>query len=192
MCFLCSPPQEVLVGVRAGYRGRPDSRGAPGSFKCPMYSTDTLHPRLTSLAEDWLILLYCPVSWCKFTWALSVVLLDIVSCFKGVARGLRLCGWTEMPGCWGNREDNFWFYTFFLGETIFTRLYIGLLLRERERESARGTGGNRSGMLMLIIPLIRSDPHSDKGYNSTSNVTRHRHARKKLTLHYKKTSPTLQ
>ncbi|KAH3862558.1 hypothetical protein DPMN_025525 [Dreissena polymorpha] len=28
--FLCSPPQEVLVGVRKGYRGRPDSRGAPG------------------------------------------------------------------------------------------------------------------------------------------------------------------
>ena len=76
------------MGVRAGYRGRPDSRGAPGSFKCPVYSTDTLHPRLTSLAEDLLvhkhrlvqILLYCPVSWCKFTWALSVVLLDIVRC----------------------------------------------------------------------------------------------------------------
>ncbi|KAH3870530.1 hypothetical protein DPMN_033719 [Dreissena polymorpha] len=29
-----------------GYRKRPDSRGAPGSFKCPVYSTDTLHPRL--------------------------------------------------------------------------------------------------------------------------------------------------
>ncbi|KAH3736001.1 hypothetical protein DPMN_042561 [Dreissena polymorpha] len=51
---MCSPPQEVLVGVREGNRGRPDSRGAPGSFKCPVYSTDTLHPRLTSLAEDWL------------------------------------------------------------------------------------------------------------------------------------------
>ena len=25
------------------------------------------------------------------------------------------------------------------------------------------SGGNRSGMLMLTIPLIRSDPHSDKG-----------------------------
>ncbi|KAH3741855.1 hypothetical protein DPMN_048585 [Dreissena polymorpha] len=38
-----------------GYRKRPDSRGAPGSFKCPVYSTDTLHPRLTSLAEDILV-----------------------------------------------------------------------------------------------------------------------------------------
>ena len=26
------------------------------------------------------------MSWCKFTWALSVVLLDIVRCFNGVAR----------------------------------------------------------------------------------------------------------
>jgi len=50
-----SAPGEVLVGVRAGYRKRPDSRGAPGSFKCPVYSTDTLHPRLTSLAEDILV-----------------------------------------------------------------------------------------------------------------------------------------
>ncbi|KAH3768742.1 hypothetical protein DPMN_169959, partial [Dreissena polymorpha] len=40
------------IGVR-----RPDSRGAPGSFKCPVYSTDTLHPRLTSLAEDLLYIL---------------------------------------------------------------------------------------------------------------------------------------
>ncbi|KAH3718003.1 hypothetical protein DPMN_060800 [Dreissena polymorpha] len=43
---------DYRLGVRAGYRGRPDSRGAPGSFKCPVYNTDTLHPRLTSLAED--------------------------------------------------------------------------------------------------------------------------------------------
>ncbi|KAH3846265.1 hypothetical protein DPMN_088564 [Dreissena polymorpha] len=42
-----------------------------------------------------------------------------------------------MTGCWGYREDNFWFDTFFLGETIFTRLYIGLFLRERERERER-------------------------------------------------------
>ncbi|KAH3850651.1 hypothetical protein DPMN_093076 [Dreissena polymorpha] len=50
-----------------GYRKRPDSRGAPGSFKCPVYSTDTLHPRLTSLAEDILvhsvILLSCVISY---------------------------------------------------------------------------------------------------------------------------------
>ncbi|KAH3865646.1 hypothetical protein DPMN_028688 [Dreissena polymorpha] len=49
-----------------GYSKRPDSRGAPGSFKCPVYSTDTLHPRLTSLAEDILehsvILLSCVIT----------------------------------------------------------------------------------------------------------------------------------
>ncbi|KAH3768685.1 hypothetical protein DPMN_169904 [Dreissena polymorpha] len=44
-----------------GYRKRPDSRGAPGSFKCPVYSTDTLHPRLTSLAED--ILVHSVILW---------------------------------------------------------------------------------------------------------------------------------
>ncbi|KAH3862616.1 hypothetical protein DPMN_025586 [Dreissena polymorpha] len=44
--------RDYRLGVRKGYRGRPDSRGAPGSFKCPVYSTNTLHPRLTSLAED--------------------------------------------------------------------------------------------------------------------------------------------
>ncbi|KAH3896579.1 hypothetical protein DPMN_020757 [Dreissena polymorpha] len=53
-----------------GYRKRPDSRGAPGSFKCPVYSTDTLHPRLTSLAEDILvhsvILLSCVISYGNF------------------------------------------------------------------------------------------------------------------------------
>ena len=52
---MLSAPREVLVGVRAGYRQRPDSRGVPGSFKCPVYSTDTLHPLLTSLAEDMLV-----------------------------------------------------------------------------------------------------------------------------------------
>ncbi|KAH3783157.1 hypothetical protein DPMN_161085 [Dreissena polymorpha] len=54
MVVVLSAPREVLVGVRAGYRQRPDSRGVPGSFKCPVYSTDTLHPLLTSLAEDML------------------------------------------------------------------------------------------------------------------------------------------
>ncbi|KAH3888096.1 hypothetical protein DPMN_012121 [Dreissena polymorpha] len=34
----------TTVEFRAGYRKRPDSRGAPGSFKCPVYSTDTLRP----------------------------------------------------------------------------------------------------------------------------------------------------
>ncbi|KAH3815462.1 hypothetical protein DPMN_143985 [Dreissena polymorpha] len=43
-------------GVDTAWKRRPDSRGAPGSFKCPVYSTDTLHPRLTSLAEDLLVL----------------------------------------------------------------------------------------------------------------------------------------
>ncbi|KAH3853739.1 hypothetical protein DPMN_096271 [Dreissena polymorpha] len=52
---MLSAPRELLVGVGAGYRKRPDSRGAPGSFKCPVYSTDTLHPCLTSLAEDMLV-----------------------------------------------------------------------------------------------------------------------------------------
>ncbi|KAH3843335.1 hypothetical protein DPMN_116850 [Dreissena polymorpha] len=56
-----------------------------------------------------------------------------------VEQGLRLCGWTEMTGCWGYREDNFWFYPFFLGETNFhCAFYIGLFLREeREREIER-------------------------------------------------------
>ncbi|KAH3703036.1 hypothetical protein DPMN_078064 [Dreissena polymorpha] len=45
----------VLAFIYPRYRKRPDSRGAPGSFKCPVYSTDTLHPRLTSLAEDILV-----------------------------------------------------------------------------------------------------------------------------------------
>ncbi|KAH3873384.1 hypothetical protein DPMN_036618 [Dreissena polymorpha] len=31
-----SAPGEVLVGVRAGYRKRPTSRGVPGSLKCPV------------------------------------------------------------------------------------------------------------------------------------------------------------
>ncbi|KAH3839908.1 hypothetical protein DPMN_113348 [Dreissena polymorpha] len=31
-----SAPGEVYVGVRAGYRKRPTSRGLPGSLKCPV------------------------------------------------------------------------------------------------------------------------------------------------------------
>ena len=58
--YLCvvdvlSAPREMSVGFRAGYRKRPASRGATGSFKCPVYSTDTLHPFLTSLADDILV-----------------------------------------------------------------------------------------------------------------------------------------
>ncbi|KAH3865188.1 hypothetical protein DPMN_028227 [Dreissena polymorpha] len=70
-----------------GYRKRPDSRGAPGSFKCPVYSTDTLHPRLTSLAED--ILVH------------SVILLScVITCGNfGIRRCLRAYPTTVVVGC---------------------------------------------------------------------------------------------
>jgi hypothetical protein len=68
-----------------------------------------------------------------------------------------------------------------LGDNFHAPLFVFERERERERTffflfillvvtqmviiciSAFCSGGNRSGMLMLTIPLIRSDPHSDKG-----------------------------
>jgi len=113
-----SAPREVLVGVRAGYRQRPDSRGVPGSFKCPVYSTDTLHPLLTSLAEDMLVhgvtygssigMLPCVIfygdvgSHCYFyeSWLYGVVRVRLVflkdHVFDDRRGGLTMCYSTEM------------------------------------------------------------------------------------------------
>ena len=111
----------------------------------------------------------------------GVARVRIVLKFNIVEKGLRLCGWTEMTGCLLVVQGGQYLVLHFrsLGDNFHAPLFV--FERERERTffflfillvvtqmviiciSAFCSGGNRSGMLMLTIPLIRSDPHSDKG-----------------------------
>ncbi|KAH3825194.1 hypothetical protein DPMN_127067 [Dreissena polymorpha] len=119
------------------FTGRPDSRGAPGSFKCPVYSSDTLHPQRERERER-----------------------EKRERERERERGERDEREIERERRGGSGRCRL------PGRAVLVHVSLDPLalsrLSREERERER-TFFFLSGMLMLTIPLIRSDPHSDKG-----------------------------